>query len=335
MYQLPRFQPDAWLSLATSAACMVVLSFVACQTAAHVTTQTTPASTVARNASAAIFSYETRTTANYVAHLHRPSAASFPANAPAVLLIGGSGGGIGWQDYMAERLAAQGIVALAVAYFAFDSLPKELERIPLDGFDNALSWLRSQPGVDAKRLALGGVSKGAEAVLLLATVHPELKAVGVFTPTAYVFQSVTRDFRNTPSWTRNGVDVPYVAYGTAPQGSALVEFYKNGVRDASAVSLAAARIPVERIKAPLLLLSGRNDLLWGSGAFADEIENTLKANRITHFENIVYENAGHLISSIRPDDVTSRGGTKAGNDFAQADGQMRFLNFFHRELSKR
>jgi hypothetical protein len=80
----------------------------------------------------------------YVAHVHRPLAGDSAAavagarvrvlgatRAPAVLLIGGSGGGIGWQDYMAERLAERGFVAMAVAYFGMEGLPAALERIPL------------------------------------------------------------------------------------------------------------------------------------------------------------------------------------------------------------
>src|SRR4051812_19382598 len=40
----------------------------------------------------------------YVAHIHRPSMVGPQRRGAAVILIGGSGGGIGWQDYMAERL---------------------------------------------------------------------------------------------------------------------------------------------------------------------------------------------------------------------------------------
>ena len=269
----------------------------------------------------------------YVAHVHRPQHQSKGQRAPAVMLIGGSGGGIGWQDYMAERLAQRGFVAMAVAYFAFDSLPPELDRIPIEAFDNALGWLSKQSYVDSKRIGIGAVSKGAEAALLVASVHPDVRAVAVFSPSGIVFQSVTRDFHASSSWTRGGVEIPFVHYGNAPRGSALVEYYRAGLKEADAATLDAATIRAERINAPILLLSGRNDTLWGSGDLADMIAARLKALSFAPgFENIVYPNAGHLISSIRTDDVTYRGGTKEGNDAAQVDGQRRFLEFFQRQL---
>lgn len=272
-----------------------------------------------------------QTGSGYIAHVHRPAA---EGARPAVLLIGGSGGGIGWQDYIGERLAQRGFVAMAVAYFAMDSLPRELDRIPLEAFDRAIDWLRTQPDVDAQRLGIGGVSKGGEAALLVASAHPEVRAVAVFVPSGIVFQSVTRDFRATSSWTRGGVEVPYVAYGTAPTGSPLVAFYRAGLREASSSTLAAATIPVERIGGPLLMLSGADDTLWGSGDLANAIAARLIDKRFPHaVENIVYPNAGHLISSIRTDGVTSRGGTDEGNTFAQTDGQRRFLDFFSRTLA--
>ena len=51
-------------------------------------------------------------------------------------------------------------------------------------------------------------------------------------------------------------------------------------------------------------------------------------------EHIAYDDAGHLISSIRDDDVSRRGGTAAGNASAQRDAQKRFLEFFERALGQ-
>jgi dienelactone hydrolase len=54
---------------------------------------------------------------------------------PGLLLLGGSGGGIGWQDEIVELLVGHGFVALALAYFGLEGLPDELERIPLEFVD--------------------------------------------------------------------------------------------------------------------------------------------------------------------------------------------------------
>ncbi len=62
-----------------------------------------------------------------VANLHRPEG---EGPFPALLLVGGSGGGIAWQDTLGALLAQDGFAALALAYFGLEGLPAELERIP-------------------------------------------------------------------------------------------------------------------------------------------------------------------------------------------------------------
>lgn len=77
--------------------------------------------------------------AGLVARLHRPAGGG---PHPAVLLLGGSGGGIGWQDETAALLAERGFVALALAYFGMEGLPAELERIPVEYVEHGLTFLR-------------------------------------------------------------------------------------------------------------------------------------------------------------------------------------------------
>jgi hypothetical protein len=267
-----------------------------------------------------------------VAHLYRPTGAS---RAAAVILVGGSGGGIGWQDEIAGLLAKRGLVAMAVGYFAMDGLPKELEKIPLEYFDRAIHWLARQPSVDSTRLGIGGVSKGGELALLLASMHPELKAVAVFSPSGVVFQSIAEGYPRTSSWTFGGKEVPFVPYGAVANPATTAEIYLAGIKDVSPDSLEAATIKVERIRGPILMLAGKADNLWASATLAELVAERLRAKRFAYpVESVGYADAGHLISSIRTDDVTRRGGTVDGNAFAQRDGQTRFLEFFARVLGK-
>ena len=255
------------------------------------------------------------------------------AESSAVLLLGGSSGGIGWQDEMSAKLSERGFVALALAYFGMDSLPKELERIPLEYFDHALAWLRAQPYVDPSRIGIGGVSKGGELALLIASRHPEVRGVAVFVPSGMVFQSIAKGFPHTSSWTFQGKDLPFVAYGKVNNPKSTADIYRAGIEQAD--STEATTIPVERIQGPILLISGREDNLWPSTMLSDMIVTRLRAHNFAHpIEHIAYPDAGHLISSIRTDDVTHRGGTNEGNHKAQVDGQRRFLDFFQRTLQR-
>ncbi len=259
-----------------------------------------------------------------VANLYQPAG---KGPHPAVLLLGGSGGGIGWQDATADTLARQGFAAMALAYAGKDDLATEIERIPLEYVQHAVEVLRIQPFVDRKHIAVVGVSKGAELALLLASMTPELNGVVAFAPSAYVWQSTTETTKDTSSWTYRGKDVPFLRYGTVAERTTIAAYYEAGVAQAGD-ALAAAAIPVERIRGPILLLSGREDNLWPSTAFGDAVVARLKANGFAHrYEHVAYPDAGHLISSVRAEDVSRRGGTEAGNKAAQLDAQKRMIAF--------
>jgi len=93
---------------------------------------------------------------------------------PAVITLGGVGGGL--REGGAEALASEGFAALA--YFGLEGLPRELVEIPLEYFARAIAWLKSQPEVDAKRIAVVGNPKGGELALLLGATYPkEVRAI--------------------------------------------------------------------------------------------------------------------------------------------------------------
>jgi dienelactone hydrolase len=259
-----------------------------------------------------------------VANLYRPAGEGLH---PAVLILGGSGGGIGWQDTTAQILAERGFAALALAYFGMDGLPAELDRIPLESIQRGLDVLRMQPFVDPERIAVIGVSKGGELALLLASMCTEIRAVVAFVPSGYVWQSIVEGDERASSWSHHGKEVSYLPYGKVAERKSIADFYRAGVEQAGA-RLEAATIPVEKINGPILLLTGREDNLWPSAMFGEHIEARLKAKKFTHsLEHISYPHAGHLISSIREDDVSRRGGTDEGNRRAQADAQKRMIEF--------
>jgi dienelactone hydrolase len=97
-----------------------------------------------------------------------------PTPRPAVVLFGGSEGGLYSVAQQGILLASRGIPTLALAYFGAPGRPKELRRIPLEYFAKAVRWLGRQPGVDPKRISLVGGSRGAEAALLVADAFPSL-----------------------------------------------------------------------------------------------------------------------------------------------------------------
>ncbi|MGL6279316.1 MAG: alpha/beta hydrolase family protein, partial [Gaiella sp.] len=116
----------------------------------------------------------------------------------AVLLLGGSEGGLGYGD-LDNALVAHGYPVLHLAYFGEGDLPPTLERIPLEYFERALRWMAAEPEVDPDRIVAFGVSRGGELALVLATTFPRLvhAAVG-YTPSSEAGGS---PMSRAPAWT--------------------------------------------------------------------------------------------------------------------------------------
>jgi dienelactone hydrolase len=253
---------------------------------------------------------------------------------PGLLLLGGSEGGLGSGTTRAARaLQAAGFSVFQLSYFRSPGQPQALARIPLEGFEQALSWLERQPAVDPKRLGLVGGSKGAEAVLLLATREGQVKAVVAGMPSSVAWPGFSwTGPAEGSSWTEGGKDVPALAYGAfAPPNISSV--YENGLKRLSDHPEAA--IPIERSKAHVLLICGEADTLWPSCPMAEQ----LRARSPRTVAVLAYPNAGHAVFGppVAPDargyaTLAALGGTVEGNAAARVDGWPKVIAFLQREL---
>lgn len=216
--------------------------------------------------------------------------APFAGRRPAVLVFGGSEGGLATAPE-AELLASSGYPALALAYFDEPGLPSALDRIPLEYFVRAIRWLDGRPGVNAGQLAVFGDSRGSEAALLLGAYFPRLvHAVIAGSPSSVINSAVSLTHRvplTDPAWTLDGKPLPAaIPYGAVPPSNP------------------DSIIPVQLIKGPVLLLVGADDLLWPSQQYAREIMARLDTyhDRYLHQE-LLAPGAGHLTGSAFPYEV--------------------------------
>lgn len=240
------------------------------------------------------------------------------ARRPAVLVFGGSEGGLGGPVLLeASLLAAHGYPTLALAYFAVPGLPKTLTGVPLEYFTKALGVLRAQPGVDQRRVFVLGSSRGGEAALLLGATFPQLvNGVIAQVPGSYVNSAVSTTDRS--AWTLQGRDVPYSGYDKFGAPAASVD--------------PRAVIPVERIRGPILLTCGGLDLVWPSCANVDDVTGRLRARHgPAPLTALRYPEAGHIAGSLPPFSpvtataLTRFGGTVAGTQAADADVEAKIL----------
>ena len=194
---------------------------------------------------------------------------------PAVLVVGGSNGGVPLRP--AAWLASHGDVAFALAYFRFEDLPPQLEGIPLEYFQKALQWMARRPEIGDTRVAVLGTSRGGELALQLGSMYPRIGAVVAYVPANGRIASCCRQ-NGTAAWTWQGRALPYIS-----------------PREHSFVVSGPAVIEVENTKGPILMISGEGDHLWSSWAMADAVVSRLASHHFAYsYENLKYPHAGHL-----------------------------------------
>ena len=216
----------------------------------------------------------------------------------AVLVLSGPSGRV--EVDRVRLLADRGAAALSIRWFGDAGQPPGICEVPLETFVPALDRLASL----SDHLAVLGVSKGAEAALLLACRDARIQAVSALSPSSVVWANVGpgADGAHQPyrsSWTEDGVPVPFVPYddtwalssvGGQPVYRGL---YEQSLR-AFAARVHEATIPVERIAGRVLLAAGGNDLVWPSDWFATQV----RARRTAHglsTEVITSTPAGHRV----------------------------------------
>ncbi|TDL58157.1 hypothetical protein E2R60_06780 [Paenibacillus dendritiformis] len=243
---------------------------------------------------------ETFVTDGFIGKYFAPGEA---ADLPAVLVVGGSGGGFQWSEQVAALLASRGYAAMAVAYFDYRGeygLPTGLADIRLEQFKLAADWLKARNETDGRAIGVIGISKGAELALLLGSVFPDdIRAIVAFAPSLYVFQGIQIGV-NVPisSWSLGGTPVPFAVYPSDYEPredfdkTLLRDLYIRALQDKEAIQY--ARIPVERMKCDLMLVTGDLDALGPTSEMAVETLQVLKRERYPHqVTHLRYPKADH------------------------------------------
>ena len=282
-----------------------------------------------------------------------------PGPHPAVMILNGSGGGI--NEPRAALYASRGYAALALAYFKAPGLSDYISNTPLEYFQTGLAWMRRTLKPAHDFVAVSGQSRGGELVLLLGATFPEaVSAVVAYVPGAVVHSAQNacdpRIGREGPAWLLGGKPLPHVWEGNrtatwAPfdEGPAPHRHERailTALQDRDAV--ARARIPVERIQGPVMLLSGTDDGSWPSSLYSRMVRDSLReAGHPYPVRWLDYEGGGHSIlfpyvpttQLVYAHPVSGRistsGGSPAPNARADAESWPAVLEFLRDAVAAR
>jgi hypothetical protein len=244
-----------------------------------------------------------------------------PVGVGVLVLLGSSGR---MDVERAQLLAEHGAHALALRWFGGDAQAPGVCEIPLEVFVRALDRLGAE-GVE--RLTIIGLSKGAEAAMLVACIDNRLSVTVAMAPTSVVWANVGPGFDGevTPyrsSWTWRGEPLPFVCYDDnwkRPANDGPVSYrtlYEQSLGlDADATE--AAAIPIEQADTDLVLVAGQDDQLWPSVYFARALAERRLASGC-QVEVIVHQEAGHAPlfpgqEPPAPSQHINRGGTQAAD----------------------
>ena len=219
-----------------------------------------------------------------------------------VIVVSGSEGGMEHAEKMAKFHQEQGMPALAVAYFGTDQTSKWLSNIPLDYIKNAIEWLKKE---GYEKIAMEGISKGAEYTAAAAIAFEKISCVILKTPSYFYSEGlVNKAPSNTSCWK----GIPYTPY-TLRTFNMKKQLLKERELNLLPLNVGKtvvedSRIPIEKVKGPVLMFSTKADTVWPSVESGKILDQRLtdchfayehKHVIFTHMSHLMLENANKKV----------------------------------------
>ena len=230
-------------------------------------------------------------------------------NNKILIVCSGSDGDFENSKKYAKFLSENGINSLALGYFNIPDGPNIIKKVPLEYVENASKYLKS---IGYEKIGIWGISIGSIYALLSGCYFPDLISLVIAASPCYFVVQAMDSKKNilfdSSSFSYKGEDIPYEPYkvqmtmfknifysiwNLEPNFSYLYEPLMNNVSEEHI-------IPVEKMKARIILFSGKLDHLWPSTQSGENIIQRLKEKKYPYpFEHIIFEYGGHMMIPIQ------------------------------------
>ncbi|XP_053344907.1 acyl-coenzyme A thioesterase 2, mitochondrial-like [Clarias gariepinus] len=237
----------------------------------------------------------------------------------------------------AALLANKGFVVFALAFYGYQDMPKTVNTLHLEYFEEGLTFLQEHPKVKKTGMGILSLSKGGDLALSMASFLPNVASIicinGCNANTMF------------PLHYKDMVIPPLILNMqnviTTPSGIAEV---LNVFPDVTAEETRDLIIPIERASCKFLFIVSGDDKNWNSTFFASQACSRLKAHGKANYETANYPKAGHFMEvpymphcpsgfNGAVEQVIEFGGEPKAHADAQVDAWRRVEVFFKKHLN--
>ncbi|KAM6464030.1 acyl-coenzyme A thioesterase 1-like [Liasis olivaceus] len=254
---------------------------------------------------------------------------------PGIIQVSGTGGGL--PENTACLMANHGFAVLALAYYGYEDLPKEMKEFHLEYFEEAVNYMLKNPVVKGPGIGLLGHSKGADLCISMASFLKGIMAT----------VTVNGSIANVAATLRyKNITIPPLGFdpnrAKIDQNGIvdIIDILNNPLEGPDRQSL----IPLEKAEGRFLFIVGMDDHNWKSEFFASEAANRLQAHGKEKPGIICYPGTGHYIeppyTPLCPASfhfLVGRpvvwGGEPRAHAAAQVDAWKQIQIFFHKTLN--
>ena len=208
--------------------------------------------------------------------------------------------GLSLPEKYASLFSSKGISSLAFAYYGVPGLPQKMRAIPLETFENAATYFKSNARF--RRFGIYGNSKGAGVALLAASVVPDISLVIAASTFGHIMQGTGKPSENPckAMVSYKGQDFPYV-----PAGHIFRDFIRRCIKEKKVRTLyffeewdkkgtEQNEIPVEKINGDILFLTSTHDESVPSKKDVELLTARLKRENFKHkFRHVNSETGSH------------------------------------------
>ncbi|KAM6991933.1 acyl-coenzyme A thioesterase 1-like [Tautogolabrus adspersus] len=205
---------------------------------------------------------------------------------PGIVDLYTFGGGL--TEPRASLLANKGFVVLALAYLGYMDLPRKAEKLDLEYFEEAVTYLRRQPEVEGPGIGIISISHSGGIALAMSSLLSGISAT--------VCINACNANTVIPLHYKDLVIPPLcpLIENITFLDSGMLDI-RDALPDPSLEENRASLYMVERASCQFMFAVSEDDLNWNSGLYAKQAVETLRKHGKKSYELVSYPKAGHFL----------------------------------------